>query len=183
MRTTLIRCGALLGLAVSLTLPARASAQGVPTAAPGRAEIIAAARDIMKTVRYATLVTLGAEGRPQARVVDPFEPDSDLTIWVATNALTRKVAEITADARVTLLYFDAMAQEYVSVLGTAKLVSDPAEKLRHWKDEWGGFYQDGPRGADYLLIRVRPTRMEVVSPRRGIMNDPTTWRPVSVDLP
>jgi general stress protein 26 len=148
---------------------------------PARAEIVTAAREIMKAARYAALVTNGRDGQPQARVVDPFEPDSNLNILIATNALTRKVGEIEADARVTLLYFNA-GQEYVTVLGTAQLISDPAEKSKHWKEDWTPFYKDGPRGEDYLLIRVRPERLEVVSPERGILNDATTWRPATVDL-
>jgi hypothetical protein len=35
----------------------------------------------------------------------------------------------------------------------------------------------------YLLIRVRPTRLEAVSARHGLTNDTTTWRPVVLDLP
>jgi len=66
---------------------------------------------------------------PQARIVDPFAPEADFTIWVATNPLTRKVAEIRQDPRVTLLYFNAAAAEYVTVLGTATLVSDSASRL------------------------------------------------------
>lgn len=39
-----------------------------------------------------------------------------------------------------------------------------------------------PRGDDYLLIRVTPRRLEVVSERHRMTNDPVTWRPVVVDL-
>jgi general stress protein 26 len=82
-----------------------------------------------------------------------------------------------------LLYFNAAAAEYVTVLGTATLVADSAEKARHWKAEWAAYYKDGPRGDGYLLIRVRPTRLEVVSPRHGLVNDPKTWRPILVGMP
>jgi general stress protein 26 len=41
-----------------------------------------------------------------------------------------------------LLYFNAAAAEYVTVLGTATLVTDSAEKARHWKEEWAAFYKD-----------------------------------------
>jgi general stress protein 26 len=115
--------------------------------------------------------------------VDPFAPDSAFVIWIATNPLTRKVTEIRRDSRVTLLYFNAAADEFVTVLGTATLVADSSEKAQHWKAEWAAFYKDGPRGDSYLLIRVRPTRLEVVSPRHGLTNDPRTWRPVVLDMP
>jgi general stress protein 26 len=115
--------------------------------------------------------------------VDPFVPEADFTIWIATNPLTRKVVEIRRDPRVTLLYFNAAAGAYVTVLGAAMLVADSAEKIRHWKEEWAAYYKDGPRGDGYLLIRVRPTRLEVVSPSHGLVNDPKTWRPILLDMP
>lgn len=56
-------------------------------------------------------------------------------------------------------------------------------KAAHWKPEWAKLYKDENRGADYLLIRVKPSRLEVVSMKRGINNDAVNWRPVSVELP
>jgi len=43
-------------------------------------------------------------------------------------------------------------------------------------------YKDANRGDDYLLIRFTPTRLEISSPGEGMQNDPTTWRPVILDL-
>lgn len=164
-------------------LPSAGAAQVAPPSAPPRTQVIAAARDVIQTARYSTLITIGDNGQPQARIVDPFVPEADFTIWIGTNPLTRKVAEIRRDPRVTLLYFNAAAAEYVTVLGTATLVADSAEKARHWKEEWAAYYKDGPRDDGYLLIRVRPNRLEVVSPRHGLVNDPKTWRPVLVEMP
>lgn len=170
---------------VALTAGATAHGQGRGAAltSPPRARVIAAAREVMKAARYATFVTLGERGEPQARIVDPGVPESSMTIWVATNPLTRKVIELKRDPRVTLLYFNAAAGEYVTVHGVATVVTDSAAKVRHWKSDWAPFYEKGPRGDDYLLIRVQPSRLEVVSPGRGIVSDPKTWRPVVVDLP
>jgi len=123
-----------------------AGAQPSPPSAPDRATILKAAREVMVKARYCDLVTIGPGGQPQARPVDPFPPEDGLTVWIATNPATRKVGEIRADARVTLMYLD-------------------------------------PAGDDYQLIRVAPSRIEVVSGAHGIANDPQTWRPVSVDLP
>lgn len=170
-------------LLLALALPTATVAQVVYPSSPPRAQVIAAAKDIMQSARYSTLVTIGEDGHPQARIVDPFVPEADFTVWIATNRFTRKVTEIGRDPRVTLLYFNAAAAEYVTVLGAATLVADSSEKARHWKEEWVAYYKDGPRGDDYLLIRVRPTRLEVVSPRHGLVNDPKTWRPVLLDMP
>ena len=175
----------LRGLALLLVLgaPAPLFAQVTQGDAPARARVIAAAKDIMQQARYCTLITIGPDGQPQARIVDPFLPDSDLTIRIATNPLTRKVQEIRRDPRVTLLYFSAATFEYVTVIGTAVPDTDAVQKAAHWKAEWTALYKDQNRGEDYLLLRVKPSRLEVVSARRGMNNDPKTWRPVILDLP
>ena len=146
------------------------------------ARIHAAAFDVMTAARYASLVTVGGDGHPQARVVDPLI-GSDRTIWIATNPLTRKVAEMRRDPRVTLLFFNANANEYVTVQGRARMITSPAMKAQRWKQEWGPFYSNRYEGSDFLLIEVRPFRLEVSSPRHGLMNDTKTWRPVVMDIP
>lgn len=145
-----------------------------------RAELVAAAREIMTTVRYCALITLNSSGRPQARTMDPFAPDEDMVVWLGTNPRSRKVAEIRRNARVTLYYFDRDEQAYVTISGIARLVNDPKEKEKRWKDEWKDFYPN--RATDYLLIAVKPERLEVVSVKKGIVGDLKTWQPPSVSL-
>lgn len=171
--------------ACAMALWAGSFAQGYARqqAAPDRSAVIAAARDVMSKARYCSLVTLGDDGHPQARVVDPFSPDEAMTVWIGTRPATRKVAQIAKDPRVTLICFDPGSQGYVTLLGRAEVVSDPVEKERRWKDEWSAFYKDKNRGSDYVLIRVRPSRLEISSPAHGMANDPQTWRPVVIDLP
>jgi PPOX class probable F420-dependent enzyme len=160
--------------------PADSPVLGVPADSAG---VLTAAREVMAEARYATLVTLGPDGHPQARIVDPFLPEEDFTVWMATNARTRKVREIAADPRVTLLYFDRDGASYVTLIGDAVAVDDPAMKAKYWKTEWAAFYPDEYRGEDYLLIRVTARRLEVSAERLGILNDPVTWRPAIVELP
>jgi general stress protein 26 len=136
----------------------------------------------MRDARYCTLVTLDKGGQPQARVVDPFPPDPDMSVWIATKSASRKVAQIQKDPRATLLCFDAVKQGYVSLLGAAELVDDPKQKARRWKPEWKAFYDDENRGKDYLLIRLRPKRLEILSPAHGLLNDPRTFQPLSLEL-
>ena len=146
-----------------------------------RPQLIDAAREIISASRYCALITLDSSGRPQARTVDPFVPDETFTIWIGTNPRSRKVAEIRRNRHVTLYYFDRESESYVSISGTARLVSDPKEKAKRWKEEWKDFYPD--RARDYLLIAVRPERLELVNVRKGIVGDPQTWKPPSLSFP
>jgi general stress protein 26 len=169
-------------IACLLFTTAPAYGQNAPADSIERGRVIAAAREIVSSARYATLTTVGSDGHPQSRVVDPFEPDSGFTVWIGTNRLTRKVSEITANPRVTLLYFAADAGEYVTLVGIAAIVADSTERASRWKAEWAAFYEGGPLGEQYTLIRVRPLRLEVVSPERGILGDERTWLPVRIDF-
>lgn len=160
------------------------SALHAQAAAPPRDAVLKAAGQVIAAARYATLSTVDdLSGYPQSRVVDPFAPEPDFTIWIGTNAATRKLQQIRLNPRVALLYFDAPRQHYVSITGVASIVRDAAEKSRRFKPEWKTFYKDGSAGDDYVLIKVVPSRLEIVADSLGMKNDPVTWRPVTITLP
>lgn len=143
-------------------------------------ELVAVAREIMATARYCALITFASTGHPSVRAMDPFAPDENMVVWLGTNSRSRKVAEIRRNPRVTLYYFDREGQGYVTISGIARLVHDPNEKARRWKDEWKAFYPD--RAKDYLLIVVTPETLEVISEKSKILGDPKTWTPPSVSF-
>jgi len=142
--------------------------------------LISAAREIMEASRYAALVTLTESGTPRARTMDPFPPDSQFVIWMGTNRTSRKVQDLQRDPRVLVYYQDPSGTGYVSIEGTARLVDDSVEKDRRWKEEWAAFYPD--RAATYLLIAIKPVRLEVVNYRLGVMGDSITWEVPAVDF-
>lgn len=172
MRTPLLGIAAFVFIVLCSTATAPAW-QGEPTPAQVRSAAVA----IMKAARYCTLITIGEDGHPQARVADPLIADDGASIWVATNPLTRKVKDIARDPRVTLLFFNAAAAEYVTVLAKATVVTDNARKAAHWRAEWNPFYADQSRGSDVMLFEIRPYQLEVSSPGHKMVNDPRTWRP------
>jgi general stress protein 26 len=143
-----------------------------------RDELIVAAREIIATARYCALITADSKGRIHARTMDPFPPDDHLVIWFGTNPKSRKVAEIRRHSRVTLYYFDRESPAYVTITGFARLVNNPAEKARHWKDEWKAFYPNREKG--YLLIAVTPQELEIVNEKKGIVGDAHLWTPPTV---
>lgn len=137
-----------------------------------------AAREIMSAAGTCTLITLDDEGRPRARVMDAFLPEDDFTVWFGTNPKSRKVTQIKNDARVTLFYLDQDASGYVMIHGKAQIVDDPIEKQKWWKDQWEAFYPN--REEAFVLIRVSPDWMEVLSNTRNIIGDPLSWEPQKV---
>lgn len=174
-----IRTGALAFVLISLAFMCPAGhAQEQHWKQSERARLIKAAREIMGAARYCALVTLDTLGRPYARTMDPFPPDENMVVWFGTNPNSRKVRQIRRNQRVTLYYFDRENQEYVTILGKARVVTDAKEKSKWWKEEWQAFYPDRSKG--YLLIAVTPDKLEVVSEKKGILGDPRAWTPPSV---
>ena len=101
---------------------------------------------------------------------------------MATNRDTRKVAEMRADPRATLIYFDPDDPGYATLVGSVRLVDDPAEKRARWKDAWSDYYPGGPEGASYLLIEFVPDRLEVVSVKHDIAAGPLAWEAAVVEF-
>ncbi len=143
-------------------------------------QALAVAWETVVAIRYAFLVSRGASGWPTARLVEPIVDREEGVFWVGTNPGLRKVREVREDPRVTLAYGDRRERANVVVLGTASVVDDPALRRRYWKGEWRLFFPDGPLGDDYVLLRIEPERMEVLSFRRNVVPEPFGLRPVKL---
>lgn len=143
-----------------------------------RAILLTAAREIIKSSGTCALITTDENGTTRARTMDPFEPEEDFTIWLATNPKSRKVEQLKGNPNVTLYYNDKNNNGYVTVQGKAFLVNDQHEKDKRWKDSWKSFYPN--RTDEYLLIKIIPIRLEVINYARGINGDPVNWQPAEV---
>jgi len=168
-----LKVGAVTALLLILLAPQIHGQQG-----PSKDALISAAREIMTSARYCALITTDTAGRVHARTMDAFPPEDDMKVWLGTNSRSRKVQEIRRHPRVTLYYFVREDQAYVSITGIARLVNDPREKAKRFKDDWKNFYSD--RARDYLLIEFTPERLEVVSVKKGIVGDARTWQTPTV---
>lgn len=138
------------------------------------------AREIIVASKNCALITVDSLGRADARTMDPFLPEEDFTIWMATNPKSKKVQDIANNPNVTLYYFDKKNPGYVTIQGIAALVNSPQQKKRLWKEEWKNFYKD--RETHYLLIKVIPKKLKVISERHKILGDSITWKAPEVDL-
>lgn len=153
-------------------------AQGVELSAE---RVLEVARETMVGARYCFLVTLDSTGQPQARVMDPFEPEPDLAVWMGTNAGTRKVSQLREDRRAALAYYDSSRMSYVTLIGSVRLVDELEERRRRWKPGWEPFYSEGPESDDYILLEFVPSRIEVMSFTHGVGADPSGFAPAILD--
>ena len=177
MKLIFNRAGSLTGGLIILGLSAPGLLAQEP---PSRDTLLLAAEEIIEAARYCGFVTFDTSGNASVRMMDPFPPDEDWSIWMGTNRETRKVREIEGDPRVTLYCHSIDHVGYVAVYGKARLVDDPEEKASRWKTEWDSLYPD--RESQYLLIQVIPDRMEVINYSRAIPGDPETWEAPTVEF-
>jgi general stress protein 26 len=154
--------------------------QEKPTSLTEREAAIAAAREIIGMQTYCALITVDSCGKPQIRTMNPFPPEDDMTVWIATNSRSRKVKEIQKNSNVCLYYSNHnQATGYVSIRGKAVLVDDMDEKLRRKRAYWTQAFPDW----NYLmLIKVIPENIEVLNYKRNTSVDPITWSIPSIEL-
>ena len=167
-------------LVLTLLTAAACTAQAGHPAMTHRDSAIAAAREIMGLQKYCALITVDSLGRPHARTMNPFPPEEDMTVWIATNSRSRKVAEIRQNPVVCVYYADhENAQGCVAITGRAVLVDDQAEKMKRKREYWTQAFPDWK----YLvLIKVIPETMDVLNYRMGFLNDPVTWKTPTVEF-
>lgn len=151
-----------------------------PSDSDRSAAVIAAAREIIDAQTYCAIVTVDESGRPQARTMNPFPPEDDLTVWMATNSRSRKVQEIRANPQVCLYYADHKESVgSVVITGRAELVDDLDEKKKREREYWKDAFPDW----EYLLlIKVVPEKMEVLNYGRDLTNEGDEWQTPSIDL-
>jgi len=160
--------------------PGVAVAQDKPQEQADPAKVLAAARELMGAQQYCALITIDAAGRPQIRTMNPFPPDEQMVVWMATNINSRKVQEIRKDPRVSLYYADhAKATGYVAITGKAVLVEDMKEVLARKRAYWDSAF---PALKNIVLIKVVPERIDVVNYKHGLTGEPATWRSPSTPL-
>ena len=159
---------------IIIIIPFKIFSQNIELNDATKEKLIIAAREIINASRTCALITLDDESVPMVRIMDPFPPESDFTVWFGTKAESRKVNQIQNNPEVSLYYQDSDASGYVVIHGKAQIIDDQKEKQKRWKDAWEEFYPNNREG--YVLIKVSPEWMEILSYTRSIIGDPKTWQ-------
>jgi len=140
-------------------------------------EILQSVHKIMRGAEYGFFISIGEDGHPSARLMQPFEPEADLTLWFGASPGSRKIRELQKNAKVTISFHDSATTAYASLSGTAEVVDDPALKMRYWRAFWSDIYPGGPEGDEYVLIKVVPHRIEVMDFQGHALPQPYGLKP------
>lgn len=139
--------------------------------------LLEVARDTIEAVEYCFVITLSESGQANARLVQHFKPEADLTIWVGTSRKTRKVREICNHSHITVTFQDDKEYSYVTILGSASVEDDLNQRQRYWQDDYIAYFPGGSQGEDYVLIKFVPSRIELMNIVRNVPPESLGLRP------
>ena len=127
-----------------------------------------------------TLITMGRDGYPHARVLEDHNPYEGFEFWLATPARTRKIGEIEAHPKVCIVYQPPSMAGYICIMGTAEIRTDEGARRFLWREEWAQYYE-GPMAPEFVPIQVIPRRVEFYDANTGAHAE-DGFGPVGVDL-
>jgi general stress protein 26 len=124
-------------------------------------------RALLDGMQIGFLTTLGAEGYFHSRPMQLQRHDADGTLWFATSLDSHKCEDLRANPRCCAAFL--RRSKYVSVSGTAELVKDERLIRSMWRAAWRGWFPEGPKEPDLVLLKVVPEYVEYVDPPGGTL--------------
>ena len=124
-----------------------------------RQESIEKLNGLIKDVEIAMLTTLDG-GVLRSRPMQTQDADFDGDLWFFTNSDTHKTEEIEKDNRVNAAYSSPTRNTYVSVSGTASLVSDREKIEELWNPILKAWFPKGLDDPTLILLKVSVEQAE-----------------------
>ncbi|MDB5589938.1 pyridoxamine 5'-phosphate oxidase family protein [Enterovirga sp.] len=126
--------------------------------------------ELIKDIRIAMMTSVEPDGSLHSRPMYSHTTDPSGDLWFFSRARAPKVGELRKDSQINLAYADTSAQTYVSVSGTAEIVTDKGKVKELWSEGLRTWFPNGPEDPDIALIRVHPSGGEYWdSPSRTMM--------------
>ena len=128
-------------------------------------------REVVADFETAMLVTRNHQGEIRARPLALAKPDEgadvleDGMLYFPTSLSSPKIEEIAADARVAVTMQDK--RRFVSISGTARILSDRGLVDRLWSESWKVWFPRGKEDPELCLLEVTPTAAEYWDQKGG----------------
>jgi general stress protein 26 len=103
--------------------------------------------ELIDKIEIAMLTTRRPDGLLVSRPMATQVLSTGADLWFVTTKSSPKVAEIAADPNVNLSYYKDRTREWISVAGTARLVTDRAKIHQLYRPDWRAWFGDegGPQ--------------------------------------
>jgi len=118
-------------------------------------------KELLKDIDFCMLTTVNDTGDLHSRPMSlNREIDDEGNLWFFTSSKSLKIHEIEKSPKVNASFANTEDSKYVSVSGTAKLVTDRAKFKELWKPILKAWFPDGPEQADLALLKVHLEQAE-----------------------
>lgn len=124
--------------------------------------LVDVALGILRSHPYGFLATRAVDGGSSVRLVQHLRVDDDATIWIGTSPRSRKVQEIEGHAQVSYSVEQRESFAYATVAGPATIVGDVETRAELWEEGLRAFFPAGPEGDDFVVVRFRSQRIEMM---------------------
>ena len=111
-------------------------------------------KDRIKKVEIAMLTTIEADGTMRSRPMATREMDASGALWFFTNEFSAKVEEISKNSHVSVTYSDPGSQLYISLSGSAHLVTESKKIEQLWDPILKAWFPEGLDDPKLALLKV-----------------------------
>lgn len=116
-------------------------------------EQVAKIWEMMKDIRSAMLTSEDG-GHLRSRPMVPCQKSFEGTLWFFTREHGHIVSEVAHSPQVNVSYADSSAQNYVSLSGSASVVTDKRTMEQHWSELMRTWFPKGIDDPDVALLKV-----------------------------
>ncbi len=110
--------------------------------------------ELTRDIKFTMVTFVSHEGHLHSAPMTTQESDFDGTVWFIGAKDSDLVRSIPTNSQVNLSYSDTSNHNYVSVNGTAELVTDRAKLDELWSDGYKAFFEQGKEDPNIQLIKV-----------------------------
>ena len=118
-------------------------------------------REMIKEIDFCMLTTVDENGDLHSRPMSlNSEVDQEGNLWFFTSQTSHKVSEINRTPKCNASFAKPDDSRYVSITGTAELVTDKKKIEELWKPALKAWFPEGPDGPDVALLKVAIEKAE-----------------------
>lgn len=123
-------------------------------------DAVAHLAELIQGIKVAMMTTVEKDGSLRSRPMWTQNKDFDGQLWFFTREHAPKVDEVERDQHISLAYSEPARDRYVSVTGTAKVVTDKEKMRELWDPSLKAWFPKGLEDPEIALLRVDVTQAE-----------------------
>lgn len=121
------------------------------------------ASELLPKLCCVTLATTRADGYPNSRLLVLGAADGTETLWFSTSIASKKIAEIKANAKVSVYGCDMESFTEIRLFGTVEILTDMDSRKKVWKDDYTQYWPEGIASPDMAVLKFTTLRGEFSS--------------------